>query len=240
MSRTRYAIRMQQEQADTGVFYVGYDVVLLFVIAVFLSAQVLFQYFQSPEISQDLIFIGIFQLLMGIGGFSIGLAINKDVIEITQLDPAHKNRITETYGYGTFFAGIVIIVDMFIGMATQSSFGLMATLPNLEFEAIPMTAGIVEEALFSLTIAILLYKIFKQIFKNQGVMAEGLAIMFSSAFTAVFFAMIHLGVYATAMDALLMMFINRILYTVIFLKYKNFSMVVWMHLFHNLTVMVLG
>jgi len=239
MSATKYAIRMQREQADTGRFYVGYDVILLFVIAVFINAQVLFQYFQSADVPQDVIFIGMFQLIMGIGGFSVGLAINRDVIEIAKLDPAHKDRITGTYGYGTFFAGIIIIVDMFIGMATQSQFVLQSGIANIDFN-IPLTAGVVEEALFSLTLAILLYKVFKEVFKGSGMMAEPMAIMFSSAFTAVFFAMIHLYVYATALEALLMMFINRIIYTVIFLKFKNFSMIVWMHLCHNGIILAMG
>jgi len=242
MSQTKYSRRIYMERNQSGnSFYVGYDSLILFVIFVFMNAMVLFQYFQTSEINSDLIFIGIFQLLMGIGGFSIGTVINRDSLEIGMLN---KRRINETYVQGMIFASIVIVLDMFIGMATQSEFSLMATITDGNITStqisIPLTAGVVEEAFFSLTLSALLYKVFKEIFKGMGQTGEMLAIMMSAVFTAVFFTMIHLYVYRAAPEALIMMFINRMIYATVFLKYKNFSMIVFMHIFHNALVIFMG
>lgn len=237
MSHTKY-YRQHYIQKEAGnSFFVGYDSLVLFVLFVFMNAVILFQYFQLPDVSQDLIFIGVFQLLMGIGGFSIGTVINRDNLEIGMLN---KRRISETYGHGMIFASIVMVMDMFIGSATQSGFSLMSNLIGEKQIGIPLTAGVVEEALFSLALAALLYKVFKEIFKGMGQLSEMLAIMMAAIFTSVLFAMIHLYVYQAFPEALIMMFINRLIYATVFLKYKNFSMIVFMHLFHNGLILFMG
>lgn len=230
MSQTKYARKIYMERGSRNdSFFLGYDALVLLVVFVFMNAFVLFQYFQSPDVSQDLIFIGIFQLLMGIGGLSVGAVILRDRLEIGMLN---KRRVVETYKYGIMFASFVMVMDMFLGMAFQSEFDLMSGLGGISIN-IPITAGVVEEALFSLTIASLLYLVFKEIFKGMGQMGEFMAIAMATIFTATFFAMIHMYVYRNDMNALIMMFANRLVYCSVFLKYKNFSMIVFMHIFHN-------
>jgi hypothetical protein len=239
MSQTKYSRQFMIERAvNSGEsIYIGYDVLLLFMVAVALNVFVLFQFFQMKSMNQDLIFIGIFQLMMGLVGFSFGAIINKGALDISILT---KQRITETYMYGPLFASIVMIVDMFISISLPAQSSLVDIL-GLSKMNIPATAGIVEEAFYSLAMAPLLYKIFKEaVFKGLGVMTNPMSMGTAAIFTGVFFAMIHLYVYAAIPVALLMMFVNRVIYATILLKYRNFSMVVVMHIFHNMLIVMMS
>jgi hypothetical protein len=226
---------MQRKDKDGGgELYVGYDSIILFVAAA-LSMFVLVQYFQRPDMSMDLFFIALIQLMMGIAGFMLGYMISKDEISITY--PTRK-RINETYGTGSVYAAIVMLLNTFV-VKTQSGMVAFETGFMSEWN-VPLTAAIVEDAFFSLFIAILFYKTFKKMFRDKGSFGDILAILFASIFTGVFFMMIHMNVYGRQGLILFLMMFNRIIYTVVFLKHRNFSMVVWMHMAHNILALLVG
>lgn len=235
MTYVQKQLMLNRKSKDgTEELYIGYDAIFLFAISV-LSMFVLAQFFQRPDLPMDLFYIAIIQTLMGIAGFMLGYMISKDDIVI--IYPS-KRRRNETYFMGSVYAAIVMLLNTFIVRAqtqmTSFERGFMT-----EWN-IPLTAAIVEDAFFSLFIAILFYKIFMKMFRDKGSFGGILAIIFASIFTGVFFMMIHMNVYGRQGLILFLMMFNRIIYTVVFLKHRNFSMVVWMHLFHNILAVLMG
>jgi len=233
MTARRWKIRQQ----DTGdQWHVGYDSLIFFTVAVMLNGLLLFQYFQSPDADQQLIWITMFQILTALGGFMIGVMVTRNDLDVSF---PSKKRINETFVNGIIFSGVVIMLDVMLNsvLTGQTSVGLESSLSDGAFH-IPLVASVVEEAFFSFGFAIILYKVFREIFRDAP-MGEELAIFISSIFVATFFAMIHMYVYQTDMTLLVILAINRLAYNIVFLKYKNFSMVVIMHMFHNGMAMVL-
>ena len=226
---------LNRQTEGEGELYVGYDSIVLFTFAV-IGTFVLAQFFQRPDMPMDLFFIAIIQTLMGISGFLLGYMISKDEIVIKY--PTKKRR-NETYFTGSVYASIVMLIDSYINKTQTGMWGFRIDLFAGEWN-IPMTAAIVEDAFFSLFIAILFYKIFKKMFRSGGSFGDIMAIVFSSIFTGVFFMMIHMNVYGRQGLVLLLMMLNRIIYTLVFLKHRNFSMMVWMHLFHNILSLTVG
>ena len=231
MTYVQKQLMMQRRSKDSGgELYIGYDSIVIFIAAA-LSIFVLAQYFQRPDMPMDLFFISIIQLLMGTAGFLLGYMISKDEIVI---EYPTKKRINETYFMGSVYAGIVMLLDTLI---VQGQTGMVGFAGEWN---IPLTAAIVEDAFFSLFIAILFYKIFRKMFRNKGGMfGDMLAIIFASIFTGAFFMMVHMNVYGRQGLILFLMMFNRIIYTVVFLKNRNFSQIVWMHMFHNLVSILL-
>lgn len=221
------------KQMKAGQWHVGYDSLLLFGLVVIFNSMLLFQYFQSPDVNQTQIWIAIFQLLPGLGGLMLGSLIAKDELDVSM---SNKMRLEQTYVNGIMIAIGVMALDLMLGRVLgQTGFSYLMSSGALQ---IPGTAGLVEEAFFALGLGILLYKIFKEVFARSG-MGELLAMIFASVFISVFFSMIHLWVYRTVMEALIILVVNRFIYTMVFLKYKNFSMLVIMHIFHNFIALIL-
>lgn len=222
-------LMINKEFEGEGEIYIGYDAIFLFAISV-MGTFTLAQFFQRPDLPIDLFFIAIIQTLMGISGFLLGYMISKDDIVIKY--PTKKRR-NETYFTGSVYAAIVMLLDSFINRTQTGMWGFNVELFAGEWN-IPLTAAVVEDAFFSLFIAILFYKIFSKMFRAKGPLGNILAIVFASIFTGVFFMMIHMNVYGARGLVLFLMMFNRIIYTLIFLKHRNFSMMVWMHIFHNI------
>jgi len=209
--------------------YIGYDVLILFMV-VLLNSFLAFQFFQDPSMSQDVISIAIFQMLTGVGGLALGFVVNRRTIKIQF---PTKERINETYIYGPMFASVVMMVDVLLSNAMGQSFLEYLSSFNVN---IPLVAGVVEEAFISLVVTMLLYKIFAVIARGTP-MADLMAMFIAAVFSGIFFALFHLYVYRDMTNILIMLFINRIIYSFVFLKYRNFSMVVMMHIFHNAIVL---
>lgn len=226
---------LNREAKGDGEIYIGYDSIFLFAIAV-MGTFTLAQYFQAPELPMDLFFIAMIQTVMGITGFLLGYMISKDEIVITY--PTKKRR-NETYFMGSVYASIVMLLDSFINKTQTGMWGFRVDFFIGDWN-IPLSAAIVEDAFFSLFIAILFYKIFKKMFRSGGELGDILAIVFAAIFTGVFFMMIHMNVYGRSGLILFLMMFNRIIYTMVFLRHRNFSMMVWMHLFHNALALTVG
>lgn len=218
-----------QQNDDGRELYVGYDVLILFMV-VLLNAFLVFQFFQDPTVNPDIISIAMFQLLTGVSGLALGFVINRRDIRVKF---PTKERINETYIYGPMFASIVMMVDVLLTNITRQSFLEYLTSRNV---SIPLVAGVVEEAFISLVVTMLLYKIFTVVSKGSPV-ADLVAMAIAAVFSGIFFALFHLYVYRNMANVLLVLFINRIIYSFVFLKYRNFSMVVMMHIFHNAMVL---
>ena len=234
MATSLTALDYRKSQFSAGeTWHVGYDSILFFTIAVMFNGLLLFQYFQDPTLNQDLIFIGIFQILTALGGFMIGMLVTRNNNEL-DVSMSDKKRISETYVNGIIFSGVVIMLDAMLNnvLGNQSMYAIESSLLTTGEITIPLTASVVEEAFFSLGLSIFLYKAFTGMFGKHGV-GEMVAIIAGSLFVAAFFAMIHMWVYKTHISLLIILAINRFAYNVAFLKYKNFSMVVIMHMFHN-------
>lgn len=226
---------MNNQVAAEGELYIGYDAIVLFAMSV-MGTFTMAQYFQSPDLPMDLFFIAIIQTLMGISGFLIGFMISKDNIVV---EYPSKFRRNETYFTGSVYASIVMLLDSFINQSQTGMWGFNVSLFSGEWN-IPLNAAVVEDAFFSLFIAIMFYKIFARMFRSKGSFDNILAIVFASIFTGVFFMMIHMNVYGREGLVLFLMMFNRIIYTLVFLKHRNFSMMVWMHVFHNILAITIG
>ena len=228
-------LMLNKEVAEEGELYIGYDSIVLFTISV-MATFVMAQYFQTPDLPMDLFFIAIIQTLMGLVGFMLGYMISKDKINLTY---PTKFRRNETYFTGSVYASIVMLLDSFINRSQTGMWGFNVELFAGEWN-IPLTAAVVEDAFFSLFIAILFYKIFARMFRSKGSFDNVLAIIFASIFTGFFFMLIHMNVYGREGLVLFLMMFNRIIYTLVFLKHRNFSMMVWMHIFHNILAITVG
>jgi len=226
---------MRKEAEGDGEIYIGYDAIFLFAIAV-MGTFTLAQYFQAPELPMDLFFIAMIQTMMGISGFLLGYMISRDDIVITYMT---KKRRNETYFMGSVYASIVMLLDSFINRTQTGMWGFRVDFFIGDWN-IPLSAAIVEDAFFSLFIAILFYKIFKKMFRSGGPLGDILAVVFSAIFTGIFFMIIHMNVYGRSGLILLLMMFNRIIYVIVFLKYRNLSMMFWMHLFHNILAISVG
>jgi len=235
MTARQYIINKGNMSDDR--WHVGYDSILFFTLAVMMNGLLLFQYFQSPDINPDLLFIAEFQIMTALGGFMIGMMITREDLDVSF---PSKKRIGETYVNGIVFSGVVIMMNVMLSnvLMGQTSITIESSLLTSGELHIPLVASVVEEAFFSFGLAIMLYKIFIVMFGKRGT-GEMVAIIATSIFVAVFFAMIHMWVYRTAPEILIILAVNRFIYCALFLKYKNFSMVVIMHMFHNGMAMML-
>lgn len=241
--------RIRMDTYDSGSYLIGYDWILMVAAAMLAGIMVTTTYRTTdPEIVD----IAVYQMVSGIAGMIIGLFVllkkppvpdsNATIGSIRIGMPNKDDTMNMLY----YFMGGFVVVELFTyitagGLLSQSIF-----TPNFN---IAVTAAVMEEALFGLALTSLFgnvfYYLFGKMFGNAGyrgysTQLKGPFLIFAQivtcAMVGMFFVMLHVGVYGTTNEMLLLqIFWARFVYSFAFLRTRNITVPTAMHLLHNIT-----
>ena len=217
---------------DGGKWIVGWDYLLLFFAGMFSAFMVTTWY---SGISPAIVDVAVFQMMLGFGGMIFGLIMSitrKGELGISVRPPTRKDIETAApYVMGAFI--VLVIVNR-----SLANIGLISVLLT-GFSGdmnIALTAAVVEEAVFSFGFTTFFFKLFNYMTanimgrsKDQLYVAQGLAAI---AVSILFFAL-HIAVYGTIFTVAAMLFINRFVYAIAYLRTRNLVVPAGLHLIHN-------
>ena len=191
----------------------------------------------SPEIVD----IAVYQLILGMVGLMIGTTMNVRKGVVTpglrvgwpSREDGEKVFVYVTGG----FIGLEIF-NRLISSVKFSTIGDVLDLATIDVSAnIALTAAVMEEALYSLAFttfffAISLYMIVKVTARyDEGI--KIFAMVSASIMVSVLFVLIHVGAYGFDPQIIIMLFVNRFVYSILFIKTRNLSVPTLLHLSHN-------
>jgi len=229
--------KMSIEDPDEGKWLLGIDWLLLVFASMFLTfmATTLFK-----TLDQTTINIFVYQLLMLLGGISMGLVatITKGAKLGIVVRAPNRKDITTMFMY--FFGGFIALsmLNRVIAMFNFTVFFQSAVGDSV------INAGIVEEAVYSLGFTIMFLRVFKSIlipFAGVGssrIILENIAIILAATIVSVLFAIIHLGAYGVNMQIMVLLAVNRFIYAIAFMKTRNIMVPTALHIFHNLLTLI--
>jgi len=214
----------------TYEWFVGYDFLLLLFAASFSGIMVMTMY---AQVDTTIVDIAVFQLVMGLVGLMGGTVIAfgtqglKTGVETSKQMTEALMAIIVGFVATRILNGVIMIVDF------QNMFSIMKFDSSLN---IALTAAVMEECLYSFLGSLFFFKVFmvffSKVFRNTSA-ASGSAVVMASIFISVFFVIIHYAVYGFNMSIILMLFINRFVYSLLFLKTRNLMVPTVLHLAHN-------
>jgi membrane protease YdiL (CAAX protease family) len=234
------------EDSEKRKWFVGYDWMLLFFAAVFSGIIVTTMY---QTVAQDVVDIAVYQLILGMVGLMIGTVINireSAIIPGIRVGMPDRKSGEEMFLY---VAGGFIGLELFNNVISQvrlSAIGDIAGQLTIDTQVnIALTAAVMEEALYSFAFtsfffAIVLYMIVKMTAQyNETV--KLIAMTIAAIGVGVLFVVIHIGAYGFQPNIMIMLFVNRFVYALLYIKTRNLSVPTILHLLHNfLAIMPFG
>jgi membrane protease YdiL (CAAX protease family) len=246
MARTKFSHTVNkqrlQKEADKEKWFVGYDWMLLFFAAVF-SGIIVTTMYQTTD--PEIVDIAVYQLIIGMVGLMIGTTMNvrKGVVTpglrigMPTREDAEKVFVYVTGG----FIGLEIFNQVVSSIRFSVIGDTISEITNLDASVnIALTASVMEEALYSFAFttfffAVFLYMVVKVTARyNEGVKTA--AMVSASIMVGVLFVLIHVGVYGFNPQAVIMLFVNRVVYSMLYIKTKNLTVPTLLHLAHNAMV----
>lgn len=217
---------------DSDNWIVGWDFLLLFFGGMFAGFMVMTMF---RDIDPVIVDIAVFQMLMAFGGMIFGLiATMKRSGKIgISVRPPSREDIEKAMPYIIGGFAVLAVINRFIAMAGMSAL-VLATF-NADMN-IAIIAAIAEETVYSFGFTTFFFKIFDYMTANimgRNKMQENIAVMLAATAVSVLFFAIHIGVYGTVFYIAVMLFINRFVYALTYLKTKNLVVPTALHLLHN-------
>jgi membrane protease YdiL (CAAX protease family) len=210
----------------------GWDFLLLFFGGMFAAFMVTTMFRDVDPLMVD---IAVFQMMMAFGGMIFGLIATmkrKGGIGVSVRPPTRED-IEKTMPYMIGGFAVLAVVNRVIAMAGMSAL-LLATF-NADMN-IALTAAVAEEAVYSFGFTTFFFKLFDYITANimgRNKMQENVAVGIATVAVSVLFFAIHIGVYGTVFYIAAMLFINRFIYALVYLKTRNLVCPTALHILHN-------
>lgn len=211
----------------------GYDYLIFFFSALFAAAMTTTMF---RDVSQELVDIATFQIQIGIGGMLFGVVVSvtkKGVIGFVARPPTMKD-IKKAVPY---IMGGFIFLSIFNRIIVELGFRTSLLVTFSADMNIALTAAVMEEALYSFGFTILFYKVLAYMAHNtigKNEVGENVAILGAAFMVSVFFVFIHIGVYGLEREIIILLFVNRFVYSLTFMKTRNLMVPCSLHLLHNL------
>lgn len=221
---------------DDESWIVGWDFLILFFGGMFSAFMVTTMF---REISPDIVDIAVFQMLMAFGGIVFGIVATtkrSGGIGIVVRPPSRED-IEKTLPY--IVGGFVVLSIINFGIASVGGLSVYLLSSWNSNMNIAITAAVVEEAVYSFGFTAFFYKIFDYMTANvlgRNEVQQNAAIVLTSLLVGVLFFAIHLGVYGASFGIASMLFINRFVYAIIYLRTRNLVVPTSIHLIHNAMV----
>ena len=239
MARTKFSHavnkRNKQKEADKEKWFLGYDWMLLFFAAVFSGLMVTTLY-QTTD--PEIVDIAVYQLIMGMVGLMIGATMNARKGVVTP--GLRVGMPSREDGEKVFFyvTAAFIGLEIFNQVISSVRFSVFDHIPQVDAQMnIAFTAAVMEEALYSFAFttfffAVSLYMIVKVTARyDEGIKTA--AMVSASIMVGVLFVLIHVGVYGFDPQIVIMLFVNRVVYSMVYIKTKNLTVPTLLHLAHN-------
>lgn len=222
--------RRQIDDEDSWI--VGWDYLLLFFGGMFSALMVTTMF---RDIAPDIVDIAVFQMMMAIGGIVFGLvATTKRSGGIgISVRPPNREDIEKTLPY--IIGGFVLlsIINMAIATTGLSIYLMSSWNANMN---IAITASVVEEAVYSFGFTAFFFKIFDYMTSNtmgKNKVQQSTAIVMASVVVSFLFFFIHIAVYGSGFGIAAMLFINRFVYAIVYLRTRNLVVPTAIHLINN-------
>ena len=242
MARTKFShtinAKQREKEADKEKWFLGYDWMLLFFAAVF-SGLIVTTMYQTTD--PEIVDIAVYQLIMGMVGLMIGATMNVRKGTVTpglRVGMPNREDAEKMFLYVT---GAFIGLELFNQVITSVKFSVFDNIPQVDAQMnIALTAAVMEEALYSFAFttfffAVFLYMVVKVTARyDEGI--KTVAMVSASIMVGVLFVLIHVGVYGFNPQVVIMLFVNRFVYSMVYIKTKNLSVPTLLHLSHNLMV----
>lgn len=241
----KYKIR--HVKLDEGSYLMDYGYIFLFFAAIItgVTATTMYQT-TDPEIVD----IAVYQMISGIAGLLIGFIVlmrrdsTSEDTTVGNLKIGFPNQEDVISMLTYIMVGFIVseFATILLVGVPLSSF-----VPNMQ---IAITAAVMEEALFGFAGTTLAGTVFYYIIRRgMGVSIYDksqiakivllIAQIAASAFMGVFFVALHIGVYGTSNETLLLqLFVARAVYSFVYLRTRNILVPTAVHLAHNLLVFV--
>lgn len=224
--------KRKEVDSESGKWIMGWDFLLLFFGGMFAAFMVTTMFRDVDPLMVD---IAVFQMMMAFGGMIFGLIATmkrKGGIGVSVRPPTRED-IEKTMPYMIGGFAVLAVVNRVIAMAGMSAL-LLATF-NADMN-IALTAAVAEEAVYSFGFTTFFFKLFDYITANimgRNKMQENVAVGIATVAVSVLFFAIHIGVYGTVFYIAAMLFINRFIYALVYLKTRNLVCPTALHILHN-------
>jgi membrane protease YdiL (CAAX protease family) len=214
---------------------------LLFFAAVF-SGLIVTTMYQTTD--SEIVDIAVYQLILGMVGLLMGVTMNVRKSAVTPglrigMPSREDGEKIFTYVAGGFIG--LEIFNQVVSSIRFSTFGDWFDRMTMDAQVnIALTASVMEEALYSFAFttfffAVFLYMIVKVTARyNEDIKTA--AMVSASIMVGVLFVLIHVGVYGFNPQAVIILFVNRMVYSMLYIKTKNLSVPTLLHLAHNAMV----
>lgn len=239
LSKKRQIARESEKQK----WFVGYDWMLMFFAAVFSGIIVTTMY---QTVDQEIVDIAVYQLILGMVGLMMGTVINireSTVIPGIKVGMPDREDGEELFLYvAGGFIGLEIF-NQFISEVRLSVFGDVFERMTIDAKVnIVLTAAVMEEALYSFALttfifSLVLYMIVK-VTAQYNEMIRNAAMIIAAVATGVLFILIHIGIYGLQPNIMIMLFVNRFIYALLYIKTRNLAVPTLLHLAHNFLAVV--
>ena len=235
--------RLQARQADKEKWFVGYDWLLLFFAAVF-SGIIITTMYQTTD--PEIVNIAVYQIILGVVGMIMGVVINMTkggVIPGLRVGAPNGDDAEKVFVYvsGTFIG--LELFNQILSSVRFSVFGDWFERMTINAQMnIALTAAVMEEALYSFAFTTFFFAIFLYIAVratrsyNEGI--KSVSMFFAALMVAVLFVFIHVGVYGFNPQAVIMLFVNRFVYALVYIKTKNLTVPTLLHVLHNFMIFI--
>lgn len=217
---------------DSDDWILGWDFLLLFFAGMFSAFMVTTMF---REVDPVLVDIAVFQMIMAFGGMIFGLVATikrKGGIGVSVRPPTRED-IEKAVPYIIGGFAVLAVVNRSIAMVGMSSV-LLATFGS--DMNIALTAAVAEEAVYSFGFTTFFFKLFDYMTANimgRNKVQENVAVMLAVTSVSILFFAIHIGVYGTVFYIAAMLFVNRFIYALCYLKTKNLVVPTGLHVLHN-------
>jgi hypothetical protein len=224
---------------DDNRWVIGYEWFLLLFAAVFSGIMVTTMY---QTVGQEIVDIAVFQLIIGLAGIMMGTTIN---VRKTNLTAGITVRMpTKKDGEKLFMyvtAGFIAL-EIFNFVSGSIRFNAWSDIALEPAMNIALTAAVMEEAFYSFALTTFfftaaLYVVVKLVGRYTEV-EYNIAMVMASIFVAVFFVLIHIGVYGFQPNIVIQLFVNRAVYAGVYIKTRNITAPTLIHLIHNFMVFI--
>jgi len=220
-------------------WFVGFDWFMLFFAAVF-SAVVVTTMYQTT--SAELVDIAVYQLILGMAGVMMGTTINIRKTALTsgiRVGMPNRKDGEEVFLYVT---GGFIALEVFNRTTSMVQFNAWSGFAIEPAMNIAITAAVMEEALYSFALTTfffiaILYMIVK-VMRRYTMVEYNAAMIMASIIVGIFFVLIHVGVYGFEPIIVIQLFVNRMIYAIVYIKTRNLTVPTALHLLHNFMIFI--
>jgi membrane protease YdiL (CAAX protease family) len=141
-----------------------------------------------------------------------------------------------------FVTGGFITLEVFNRVTSLIQFNAWSSFEIAPAMNIAITAAVMEEALYSFALTTfffiaILYMVVKAVGRYTMVEYNAAMIM-ASVIVGVLFVLIHVGVYGFEPVIVIQLFVNRMIYAIVYIKTRNLTVPTALHLLHNFMVFV--